>query len=97
MVNATTDEVYVALLSIDEGHTYDDLVAHVAKEQARSEAGKPALGPPAWVIAADDGDTAPGRKKRTLRGSHGRHLRHRLRDVEGQFRFHLGGRFVHRV
>jgi len=47
---------------------YDDLVAHVAKEQARSEAGKPALGP-AWVIAADDGDTAPGGRSELSAGA----------------------------
>jgi hypothetical protein len=49
--DATPVVVYTALLSIAEGHTYDDLVDWVAE-------GHPT--PPRWVTTVDDGESSPG-------------------------------------
>lgn len=49
--NPGETRLYVALLLIDEGHTYNDLEAWVAKLRPK---------PPNWVTVATDGDIAPG-------------------------------------
>ena len=50
--DATPVVVYAALLSIDEGHTYDDLADWVRGPNAGA--------PPTWATTVVDGETSPG-------------------------------------
>ncbi|MGH2629447.1 MAG: hypothetical protein ACRDHI_02660 [Actinomycetota bacterium] len=48
VINRTPEELYAAVLSIDEEHAYGDLVSWVSHERPR---------PPRWVTVTDDGST----------------------------------------
>ena len=49
MVNATNGQFDLDLWRMDDGHSYDELVAHIAEEMRRQEAGEPPLGHPAFA------------------------------------------------
>lgn len=49
MVNATSGQFDLDLWRMDEGHTYDELTAHIAEEMRRQEAGEPPLGHPTFA------------------------------------------------
>lgn len=49
LVNATSGQFDLDLWRLNDGHTYDELVAHVAEEMRRQEAGEPPLGHPTFA------------------------------------------------
>jgi hypothetical protein len=59
--NESSGQFDADLWLLEPGHTYDELAAHIAEEQRRSEAGEPPLGHPAFATLVAEASTTSER------------------------------------
>lgn len=52
-VNQTDAEARFDGWHIPQGHTFDELAAHIREERRHAEAGEPVLGPPSYLTSSD--------------------------------------------